>query len=98
MKVVWTELALRRAEEISAFITERDPPAARKWLLGVLATAEAVPPFPLRGSLVEGVEGDSVRQVYYRDYRIIYEIHPRSIAILTVRHGSQVERRDEIDS
>ncbi|HEY2858086.1 MAG TPA: type II toxin-antitoxin system RelE/ParE family toxin [Terracidiphilus sp.] len=80
-----TSAAWRDLEEICIWIADHDSPAKAGHVLDRLAqTAEKISIFPHRGSrpneLPEGTEAE-FRQVYFKPYRLIYEVAGREVVI-----------------
>jgi plasmid stabilization system protein ParE len=96
MKLVWSPLALQRVSEIAFYIARDDPDAADRWVVSVFERVEQVRDFARSGRRVPEVGRVDIRELLYGNYRIIYRIEPKRIAILTVRHGSQLLPVDEI--
>ncbi|MGQ0572185.1 MAG: type II toxin-antitoxin system RelE/ParE family toxin [Armatimonadota bacterium] len=52
--------------------------------------------FPEKGRVVPEVGRPEIREVIYRGHRVIYRVGPRSIWVLTVRHGRRLFDLGEI--
>ncbi len=85
MKVIWSPLAIDRAEEESAFIATDKPEAGRRWLEAVFNAVDRLELFPLSGHPLPELDSARYRQVLYKAHRIIYRIDTDSVVILTVR-------------
>jgi len=96
MKVVWSPLAIERVSEIALYIARDDPNAADRWVVSVFDRVEQVRDFTRSGRRVPEVGRVDIREILFKNYRIIYRIEPKRNAIITVRHGSQVLPVDEI--
>ena len=95
MKVDWSDRALERIDEIADHIALDHPVAAEQWVAALFVAAEQLSEFPLSGRVVPEVENDEVRELIYGAYRVLYQVR-ESVEILTVRHGSQLLREDEV--
>ncbi len=96
MKVKWSPLALERMSEIVDFISQDNRVAAREWIEAALKRVEQLAQFPESGRhLPELPSRNDLRELVYGNYRIIYRIGG-DLAILTVRHGRQLLREEEI--
>ncbi len=95
MKVDWSDRALERIDEIVDHIALDHPVAAEQWVAELFVAAEQLSEFPLSGRVVPEVENDEVRELIYGAYRVLYQVR-ESVEILTVRHGSQLLREDEV--
>jgi toxin ParE1/3/4 len=94
MKVVWSERALERVEEIALFIARDNVDAAARWTIELFDEAERLADFPRSGKPGRGVDAPGIREMVFGDYRVFYEIG-EVVEILTVRHGSQSLDNDE---
>ena len=95
MSVEWSDRALRRIGEIADHIALDDPAAAEKWLIELLATVDRLSRFPMSGRVAPEIEDDEVREIIYGAYRVFYQVGD-VVEVLTVRHGSQLLRADEV--
>ena len=89
MKIVWSPLALARAGEISAYTATDNPPAAARWIEAIFTKVEQLQLAPQSGRVVPEVGNPEIRELIYGNYRIIYRVERRWVAILTIRHGKQ---------
>ncbi|MEO6326303.1 MAG: type II toxin-antitoxin system RelE/ParE family toxin [Thermoanaerobaculia bacterium] len=90
MKVTWSPLALERAAEAAAYIAKDDPASARRWVDSLFDLAAGLSTFPERGRVVPGYGRGPYREVFHGRYRVIYRIAPKSVVVLTVRHGRRL--------
>jgi toxin ParE1/3/4 len=86
-----TSAAWRDLEEICTWIADHDSPAKAGYVLDRLAqTAEKISIYPHRGSrpieLPEGTEAE-FRQVYFKPYRVIYEVAAGQVVVHVVCDG-----------
>jgi toxin ParE1/3/4 len=100
--VDWTPTAREALDEIVAYIAEDSPAAALKVLEVVLDAAESLAVFAHRGRVVPELQEDRVREIFIYSYRLMYEILPSQVRILTVIHGARdfaswLERRERPD-
>ena len=97
MRIVWSPLALDRVGEIADYITRENVASARNWVDSIFAKVKRLRRFPKSGRAVQEIQRLSIREIIYGDYRIIYRIERKRIAILTVRHGKQEMLKNELD-
>jgi toxin ParE1/3/4 len=90
MDVIWTHRAKRRLKEIKDYIAQDQPQNAEKWIDRILERGNNLVEQPRIGRIVPEYEVKTIREVLLGDYRIIYQITPSRINILTIRHGSQL--------
>ena len=96
MTIVWSPLALDRVAEIAGYIARDKPSAAEKWVKTVFAKVEQLEISPELGRVVPEIGNVQFRELIYSQYRIVYRIEKKRISILTVRHGRQELRIEEI--
>jgi plasmid stabilization system protein ParE len=53
----------------------------------VFAVAAGLAQFPESGRVVPEVAREDIREVFHGEYRVVYKVEPRRVAVLTVRHG-----------
>lgn len=93
MRVEWTEPALDDMMAIRDYITEDSPESAYRFIERLFDAAEPLANQPQMGRHVPEAERQDVRELLYKDYRIIYRIKPKQVDILTVVHGSRDLKR-----
>jgi toxin ParE1/3/4 len=86
-RVVWLPLAVQRVTQIAQHIARDRPGAASKWVDAVFAAVTPLAEFPESGRVVPEVGRAEIREVLHGEYRIVYKVEPRRVAVLTVRHG-----------
>jgi toxin ParE1/3/4 len=86
VRVVWSPLAVERAAEAATYIAQDSAAAGRRWVDGLFAIAGTLSRLPERGRLVPELQRPDVRELLYGNFRIVYRVEPRRVAILTVRH------------
>jgi len=96
LKLVWSDLAIQRAEEAAEFIARDKPEAARKWLEGLFRSVDRLQNFPESGHVLPEVGLPEYREIAYRSHRVIYKLHESTIVVLTIRHSKQLFDSDEI--
>jgi plasmid stabilization system protein ParE len=78
---------VQRVTQIAQHIARDRPRAASKWVDEVFAAAAALGQFPESGRVVPEVGREEIREVFQGEYRIVYKVESRRVAVLTVRHG-----------
>ena len=86
-RVVWLPLAIQRVTQIAQHIARDRPRAAITWVDAVFTAVTPLAQFPESGRVVPEVGREEIREVFHGDYRIVYKVEARRVAILTVRHG-----------
>lgn len=98
MKVIWSPLALTRVRQETAYIARDRPDAARKWADGIFTAVERLETLPRSGRMLPELGQPDVRELRYRNHRVIYRITEESIRILTVRHVRRLLDLTELGS
>lgn len=90
-RVAWANAAISDLEQIVRYIAHDDPAAARRLGNGVLGAVDQIGFFPRSGRVVPEEDDDSLREILYTPYRIVYEIDEagRSINIVRVWHAAR---------
>jgi toxin ParE1/3/4 len=89
MKLIWSPLALERVNEIADYIAEDNVEAARVFLIDIFGAVERLQSFPNSGRVVPEVKRPNIREIIFKNYRVIYRVERKRVSILTVRHGKQ---------
>ena len=95
MKIVWSPLAIQRVQEIADYIALDSMNAAEKWIDSVFDKVETLVSAPEIGRIVPELEKSDLRELIFGNYRIIYQLFPKRIFILTVRHFKQLLPTEE---
>lgn len=95
MKLIWSPLALERVVEIGEYIAREHPGAAADVVDGIFASTQRLGRHPASGRRVPESERTDLREVIYRNYRVIYRVDPDRLVVLTVRHARQELRPDD---
>jgi plasmid stabilization system protein ParE len=90
MKVVWSERAAERLEEIRRHVSEDDAPAADRLVERIIAKGEALRRFPKRGRPLREAPESECREVLEGRYRIVYLVRESRVEIVTVFHARQL--------
>ena len=90
MKISWSPLAVERLESIFDYIASDNLSAANKIVDKIFKKVESLAKYPLRGRIVPEANRQDIREVFVKEYRIIYRIEPGKIFILTIRNFLQL--------
>jgi toxin ParE1/3/4 len=88
-KIVWSPLALKRVQEIAAYIAMDKPSAAEAWIRGLFKAVTRLGRYPESGRIVPEVQRADIREIVYNSYRAVYRLDDQ-ISVLTVIHGRQL--------
>ncbi len=87
MKVVWTEQALERIQEIEDFVSQNSPDRAMLFVAKLIERGDSLAPFPHLGRRLPELGSSEIREVLEGNYRIVYRITHERIEIITVFEG-----------
>jgi toxin ParE1/3/4 len=90
MKLVWSAQAQSDLREIRKFIARDAPDTATAYIRRLRSSVNRLRSFPGSGVVVTEAAHPSIREVYFGQYRIIYEVTSTRIEILTVFHSARL--------
>jgi len=96
MRIIWSPLAVERISEIAEYISQNNLDASTKWVDDIFTKIEQLNNFPESGRIVPEMNRNNIRELIYKNYRIVYRIESEQISILTVRHFKQIMPLEEI--
>ena len=97
-QINWTKQALRDLEAIGDYIARDSPAIAQVFVNRIINSVIRLESFPLSGRIVPESRRESIREVIFRNYRIVYSLESDTIYILTVFHASQSLTNSSDDS
>ena len=96
MKLIWTKEALLRLKEIDEYISRDNPVAATDFVDKLILVAETMVDNPKKGRVVPELSLENIRELLYKNYRIVYLVKKKSVEILTIFEGHQLLKKEEI--
>lgn len=90
MIVNWTRTARNHLQGVHDYIAQDSPRHARRVVDQIIRRAEILATHPRIGAEVPEYGDESVRELLFRSYRILYRILPDQIDVITVIHGSRL--------
>lgn len=97
MKIIWSPLAVSRLEEISDYVSSDNIAAAEKLVETIFNKVETLANYPERGRRVPEVRRNEIREIFEKEYRIIYRIEKNRISILTIRNFKQILHSSDLE-
>ena len=87
----WRPQARKDLEAIEAYFEEIAPDYAAFFMEQVLEKAQQLERFPRMGRVVPEIGDESIRELIYRSYRIMYFVDQEGeeVEVLTVMHSSR---------
>ncbi|NOY43550.1 MAG: type II toxin-antitoxin system RelE/ParE family toxin [Planctomycetes bacterium] len=93
-KIIWTNEAASRLEDIHDYIASENPSAAHKVVCGIYEKIQLLRSHPRLGQRYEPITDREVREVLYGHYRIAYLVKSEQhIEILGIFHGAMDIKR-----
>lgn len=97
MNIKWTEQAENRVYDIASYIALDSIIEAEKWIDHIFNYVKRLEKFPESGRYVPELSTrKELRELVFKNYRIIYRIEKSTVYILTVRNYKQILPIDEI--
>ena len=90
MEVIFTDHFLERVEECSDYIALDHVPTAIKWAKGVFEHCQKLSEQPESGRIVTEFKRPGIRELIHGNYRLVYELKPNQIDMLTIWHTRQM--------
>ena len=84
MKINWTKEAMINLQQIEDYISSDNPNTAIRLIDKLISLANDLSNFPQKGRIVPELSIDRIREIIYKNYRLVYVIKKSSITILTV--------------
>jgi toxin ParE1/3/4 len=91
-RVIWTRQAVEDVEAIKAFVARDSERYAGLLAERLVAAVDRLELFPHSGRMVPEVGDNSLREVIYGDYRLVYRLKAESVEIVTIYHGARLLR------
>ena len=90
MKLFWADTAKRDLVSIFAFIAADNPAAAKNQVYRIRERAGNAILAPLAGRKVPELHRADIRELIEGNYRIVYQVFPDRLVILTVFEGHRL--------
>ena len=92
-KIIWSEQARDDLQAIVLFIAQDNPPVAESFGYQLMSKVDLLMQFPLLGRTVPEENDETIREIIFRPYRIIYKVlaEKQVVGIVRVWHGARGE-------
>ncbi len=90
MTIVWSVQSQDDLREIRRFIARDAPDTATAYIRRLRKSVNRLGSFPEAGVVVTEAANPRMREIYFGQYRIIYELTSSRIEILTVYHSARL--------
>ena len=88
-RVGWTESAWQELEAAAQYIAQDSAYFASALILEAGLAAQSLRKSPNRGRVVPELRDNSVREIFVKQYRLIYEVGSDRVVILSFLHGAR---------
>lgn len=90
LTINWTDAALDDLDAIFNLIAKDAPAFAQSFVQAIMQSVDRLKPYPKSGRKIPEADSDSLREVIFQGYRIMYWIiNEKRIDIIGVIHGSR---------
>ncbi len=93
VRIIWSEQAKQDLNEIFAYISRDSSNFATLLVNQIHESVSILIDFPNLGRKVPELRDISIREIIFKNYRIIYQIKQENIEIVTIFHGSKLLRQ-----
>jgi addiction module RelE/StbE family toxin len=97
MKINWTKEAMINLQQIEDFISADNPEAAIHLTDKLISLTKDLIRFPKKGRIVPELSIERIREIIYKNYRIVYSIKKNCITILTVFESHNLLSKEDIE-
>jgi len=92
-KVVWSYEATEDLDAVADYIARDSAFYAAAFVQEVIEASRSLDMFSERGRIVPEVGNPSIRELFVREYRLIYSIERNRISVLGLIHGKRDLKR-----
>jgi len=82
--------------EIDEYISRDNPIAAVDFVDKLITIAETIVDNPKKGRVVPELSLENIRELLFKNYRIVYLVKKSSVEVLTVFEGHRLLKKEEI--
>ena len=90
VKIQWSPKSLKNLEEIAEYISQNSPLYAPVFVRKIVNSVERLRDFPLSGRIVPEFNNESIREIIFHNYRVVYRTKEETIEIVLVTHGAKL--------
>jgi len=92
VEIRWSPIATDDYESIVRYYEKTAPKFAQNFAKKIIYIIENLNQFPKMGRLVPELENTEIREIIYRNFRIIYRSQENYLEIARIIHGSRILR------
>ena len=90
IEIVWSAQAIEDVESIREYISRDSPHFGSLVAESIVDAVERLRSFPESGRVVPEFGEPTLREVLWRNYRIVYRLSPKAAEIVTVFHEARL--------
>jgi len=90
VEIRWSPIATDDYESIIRYYEKTAPKFAQNFAKKIIFIIENLFQFPKMGRLVPELENIEIREIIYRNFRIIYRLQENFLEIARIIHGSHI--------
>lgn len=90
VKIKWTHNAIEELDDIANYISKDSPKYALILVKQIYEMVSHLEKFPKFGRKVPEYNNSNLREILYKNYRIIYLVKETNLEIISVIHGSRI--------
>jgi addiction module RelE/StbE family toxin len=88
--IVWAPQAIADVESIKSFISRDSVLYAELTITRLISAVGRAGEFPESGRVVPEINDPNIREILWRNYRIVYRVRSSVIEVVTVFHGAML--------
>jgi toxin ParE1/3/4 len=88
-KIEWTRSAIRDVRTLRNYIAQDSEAYADRFAQRILDAVERLAAYPRMGRRVPEADEETIREVLFQKYRILYRVEASRVLILMVVHGGR---------
>ena len=88
-RIKWTATSWNDLQDTADFISKDSPYYAASFVREVRDAARSLKQFAERGRVIPEFNIHSIREIFVRNYRLIYQVSNNQVSILAFIHGSR---------
>ncbi len=88
-RIEWTQTAIQDVRSLREYIAKDSDAYADRFVQRIIEAAEQIAAYPQMGRRVPETDSDTIREVIFQRYRIMYRVEPSRVLILMVIHGAR---------
>ena len=92
-KVVWSEEAVDDLEALAEYIARDSEYYAAAFVQEILDDSSSLDELSERGRIVPEIADPNIREIFVREYRILYSVEESRVAVLGIIHGKRDLKR-----